>query len=158
MLSDSLDVSGECLTAAFFISRRLFFSLSFDDELLHGDLLPKLIEVRLPKTLVGLGDGVAVVEVAGPLDEVNLFGLAAGEQPEYLVVLNDLILEILAILLSALLNLVNQLRERRGQQRVPLVVASHYAGLRGALIPRLHLRDRLIVLQGDGGLLDGVVN
>ena len=66
-----------------------------------------------PEVLVFLGNGMPVVEVAGPLDEVNLLRSAAGEQPKYLIVFDDLILKVLAVFLGTLPDLRNQLRERR---------------------------------------------
>ncbi len=63
----------------------------------------------LPEILVCLSDGMTVIEVTGPLNEVNLFRDPIGQQSEYFVLTDDHVLQVLTVLLRTLPDLIQQL-------------------------------------------------
>jgi hypothetical protein len=58
---------------------------------------------------------MTVIEVTSPLDKVNLFGDTIRQQPEYFVLTDYHVLQVLTVLLRTLPDLIEQLREGRGQ-------------------------------------------
>ncbi len=62
-----------------------------------------------PQVLVGFCNGMSIVEVAGPFHEINLFRDPVGEQPEYFVLADNHVLQVLTVLLCAFSDFVKQL-------------------------------------------------